>query len=143
MPGGNKNIKPSDNPKPFKKGVAPNPNGRPKKIYTIIKEMGYSVQDLKSAYAELMWYSIKDLQGLHKDDSKPIIVRIVANQLYLALKNGDMAKIKEIMEYTLGKPTQTTDINVQSEQNIPPPVIQVLTLKSTPKLSENENDIEE
>lgn len=143
MPGGNKNIKPSDNPKPFTKGNNANPNGRPKKIYTIIKEMGYSVQDLKSAFAELTWYSIKELQALHKDDSKPIIVRIVANQLYLALKNGDMAKIKEIMEYTLGKPTQTTDINVQGEQNIPPPVIQVLTLKSVPKLSENENDIEE
>lgn len=115
MPGGNKNIKPSDNPKPFKKGVVQNPNGAPKKIYTIIKEMGYSANDMKAAFGELSWYNVDELKNLHADNSKPMIVRIVANQIYLALTKGDMSKIKEILEYTLGKPSQGIDVTTQGE----------------------------
>lgn len=138
--GGYKNIKPSDNPKPFQKGNKMSP-GRGKKIYTIIKEMGYNADDMKTAFGELSWYSLKELNDLNKDVTKPAIVRIIANQIYLALQKGDMNKIKEILEYTLGKPTQTNDVNVKSDTPLAPPVIQVVTLKDAPKLSENENDI--
>ena len=108
MPGGYKNIKPSDNPKPFPKGVKSG-TPPPKKIYTIIRELGYGIHDLKAAFKELAWYTLDDLKELHTDGTKPIIVRIVANQMFLALSKGDMSKIKEILEYTLGKPEQKID----------------------------------
>lgn len=118
MPGGNKNIKPSDNPKPFKKGVVQNPNGAPKKIYTIIKEHGYSGEDVKTAFGELSWYTLNELKDVHKDNTKPIIVRIVANQLFLALSKGDMSKIKEILEYTLTKPVVKSEVVTEQKHTV-------------------------
>jgi hypothetical protein len=119
MAGGYKKLRPEDNPKPFQKGNNANPNGAPKKIYTIIREMGYSANDLKTSFAELTWYSIKELETVKDDPDKPAIVRIVANQLLIALKSGDMNKVREILEYTLGKPKQETDVNIKETSSIP------------------------
>ena len=108
-----------DNLKPFKDGDDPRRNlgGRPKKIYTIIKEMGYTADDIRGAFKEMMFYTLDDLKKVHKDESKPVIVRIIANQLYLALKKGDLSKIKDIMERVLGReplPIKTPDVPVDS-----------------------------
>lgn len=83
-----------------------NKNGRPKKIYTVVKEKGYSKDDLKTALNEIAWYDESDINEALNDKKKPHIIRIVANQLKEAFDNGDWAKIKEIMEHVLGKPTQ-------------------------------------
>ena len=69
-----------------------------------------SKDDIKTAFGELVWYTVKDLQELYKDDTKPAIARIIANQIGLALKKGDMTKIKEILEHSLGKPHQTQEV---------------------------------
>ncbi len=88
-----------------------NKEGRPKKIYTVIREAGYSVDDMKTAFGEVAWYDLKELKKIHEDESKPVILRILANQFYQALKRGDWNKIKEILEHTIGKPTQPVDFS--------------------------------
>ena len=95
-----------------------NKEGRPKKIYTIIKEMGYSADDIKTAFNELGFYQINQLDKVSNDDTKPIIVRIVAKQFKLAYDDGNWNKIKEILEHVIGKPVQP--IELPKEINIPP-----------------------
>jgi hypothetical protein len=139
MSKGYKKIQPSDNPKPFVKGQSGNPDGRPKKIYTIIKEMGYSADDMKSVFKELCWYTVNELKELFKDENKPAIVRIVSNQLWLSLSKGDMGKAREILEYTLGKPTQSSELEIKG--NTPLPIINVYN--SQIPLSSNEDEVKE
>ena len=92
-------------------GQSGNPNGRPKKIYTILKEKGYSKSDTVAAFKELSWYTVPELKEVANDDAKPIIVRIVARVLFKALQKSDWTKIKEIMEHTIGKPTQRVEMD--------------------------------
>jgi hypothetical protein len=106
MPGGNCNIRPEDCTNGFDKNPQNRGNGRKKKIYTILKEKGYQADDIKTAFGEMAFYTVKELNAVHNDESKPVITRIVANQFYLALSKGDWAKIREILEHTIGKPTQ-------------------------------------
>jgi predicted ArsR family transcriptional regulator len=105
MPGGRGNIKPEDG-KQFSSTRQPKNRGRKKKIYTILKEKGYSGEDIKTAFGEMAWYTLKELKEVHADEKKPVIMRIVANQLFQALKKADWHKIKEILEHVIGKPTQ-------------------------------------
>jgi len=106
MPGGNKNIRGSDNTNGFQKNPQNIGKGRKKKIYTVIKELGYSADDIRIAFGELAFYSLEELKAVHDDEKKPIITRIIANQFFMALKKSDWNKIKEILEHVIGKPKQ-------------------------------------
>ncbi len=86
--------------------------GRKKKTLTVIKELGYSKDDLKAVFGNLIWYSEADLIEVAEAEANPIILRIVARQILAALDKCDLAEIKELLEYTLGKPTQQIDANV-------------------------------
>lgn len=104
----------------WKKGQSGNPKGRPKKIYTVLKEKGFSGDDIKTAFGEMAWYTLNELKQVHKDEKKPVIMRIVANQFYLALSKGDWGKVKEILEHTIGKPTQGLEHTGKDGQELPP-----------------------
>lgn len=80
--------------------------GRKKKIYTILKEKGFSADDIKTAMGEMAFYTLPELKSVYDDEDKPVIARIVANQFYQALKKSDWNKIKEILEHVIGKPLQ-------------------------------------
>ena len=99
------------------KGKDPNA-GRKKKIYTILKEKGYGSQDIKTAFKEMAWYTLSELKEVYSDDSKPVITRIVANQFHKAYLKGDWSRIKEIMEYTIGRPVETTKLQVEKSDNV-------------------------
>jgi len=83
--------------------------GRKKKIYTILKEKGYSADDIKTAFGELAFYTLKELKTVSDDEAKPIITRIIAKQFNLAFTNGDWNKVREILEHVIGKPNQSIE----------------------------------
>jgi len=105
MPGGYKNIKPEDGVK-FGEGQSRTGAGRPRKIYTILKEKGFSADDIKTAIAEIAWYDLNELKEVQKDNKNPVIVRIIANQLFAALEKTDWNKVRDIIEHLIGKPSQ-------------------------------------
>lgn len=92
--------------------------GRPRKIYTILKEKGFSADDVKTVFCEMAWYTTEELKAIYDDATKPIITRIVANQFYKALKDGNFVKIKEILEHTIGKPQQPVALSSDNETGI-------------------------
>ena len=90
--------------------------GRPKKIYNVLKNLGYSADDMKTAFFELAFYTETELKAMYDNETKPIITRIIANQFLQALKESDWGKIKEILEHVIGKPNQSTDITTGGEK---------------------------
>jgi len=93
-----------------------NRSGRPKKIYTILKESGFSADDIRTAFGEVAWYNIKDLQALYSDPNTPVIIKVVANAYKQAAKDGKFLFIKDILEQFMGKALQKSeekkDINI-------------------------------
>lgn len=111
-----------NDPKANTAGFRQNPqnigNGRHKKIYTILKEKGYSKDDIETAFKELAFYNEKEIESIHDDENNPVIVRIIAKEYYLALEDGDWNKIKDIIEHIIGKATQkieSKNVNLNSE----------------------------
>ena len=115
MPGGHKNIRPEDNTNGFQKNPQNIGGGRKKKIYTILKEKGYSKDDITTAFGEIAFYTMPELEALSNDESKPIITRILAKQFSLAYKKGDWGKIKEILQHVVGLPKQTTETKIVTD----------------------------
>jgi hypothetical protein len=91
MPGGYKNIKPGDNPKPFKKGQIGNPKGRPK------------LPDLD----ELLALVLGDVK-----QGKTAAQAILEAQRMKAVK-GDTRAAEMLLDRGYGKATQTVDTKTQ------------------------------
>nr|OQX98389.1 MAG: hypothetical protein B6I27_02675 [Erwiniaceae bacterium 4572_131] len=92
-----------------------NKKGRPKKIYTILKNKGFSKDDITTAFKELSFYKLSELKKLFEDDNIPVILRIAANQFKEALQKGDMNKVKEMLEHVIGKPLQKSETDITSK----------------------------
>ena len=91
-----------------------NKKGRPKKIYTILKETGYSKDDIRTIFLELPMYSMDELKNVTKKKEVPALVLIVAKAIEQAINKGDYKQVKEILEQVIGKPEQ----HVKTDQNI-------------------------
>jgi len=109
--------KPFPNPETqFSTTNQPANRGRKKKLLTIIKEMGYTGDDIKTAFKELAFYSLPELVKVSNDNEKPAILRITAEQFITAYKKKDYNRIKEIIQYILGKPLQQIETKNYTEQ---------------------------
>ena len=114
------------NLKSWPKGVSGNPKGRPKKIYTILKEKGYSKDDIRTAFGELLFYTPQELEILEKQNNVPSIVLIVAKAIKRAIYKGDYSIIKDIMEQTVGRAT----LDIKTFDNAPPKKIEIEIIKA-------------
>jgi len=87
----------------FSSSNQPKKNDRKKKIYTVLKEMGFTADDVRTAFGEIAFHNISDVIELAKNEAKPIIVRIAAKAFIKAYEAGDWAQVKDIMEHFIGK----------------------------------------
>lgn len=103
------NINPIPNSKPFKPGETGNPNGRPKRIYTVLKESGYSKEDIGDAFKEIGWQTIEDLQAIVEDETKPVILKVIARAFIKGAEKGDFRYVSEILQHVIGKPKEQSE----------------------------------
>jgi hypothetical protein len=100
------------NIEPYKmqKGETLNPNGRPRKIYTVLKESGYTKDDVRNAFNEIAWADVDELQRLFKDPKSPAIIKVIAHAYKRAIEKGDYRYVSEIIMQSIGKPQEKSDI---------------------------------
>lgn len=75
--------------------------GRKKLLSTIIKEHGYSKDDIKTAFIEVCFYTLNELKQVASDSKKPVIISIIASTFLTAYNTNDYKKIKSIIDYIL------------------------------------------
>ena len=102
----------------FGSGQPTNLGGRKKKIYTILKDKGFSKDDVITAFTEMLFYSIDELKEVAQDKTKPIIMGIVATALRDAYIEGDYKKGKDIIEQVIGRALQRTELTGKDGKDI-------------------------
>lgn len=99
----------NENLKPWKPGQSGNPLGRPRRIYSVLKDSGYSREDIADAFAEVGWQTIDDLQAILDDDSKPAILKVIARAFIKGAEKGDFRYVSEILAHCIGVPGKKAD----------------------------------
>ena len=78
------------NLKPFKKGEVANPNGRPKKYVSLLKESGYKLSEINDTIQAMMAMDMDELKSVWDNKHATILEKTIANAMMTSLKKGSL-----------------------------------------------------
>jgi len=120
------------NLKPAQKGDVRNPNGRPKKISTIIYDVFLQEHNIKLSKSQvdeiiksILARNKSELIELAKNDDLPFWISLVAKKAQMDFERGSIELIEKLFDRVYGKPNQTLDNNIKTDE----PIIITLNLK--------------
>ena len=105
------------NLKPFQKGGDERINlqGRPQKLITQMKEIGYTKSQVEETMLSMLSLSRKELEKIDKGDEYTIMERTIAGALLKGHNNNSLFNLEMLLTRSQGKPKETIDQTIQSK----------------------------
>ena len=97
-----------------------NTQGRPKKVVTKLKELGYSKDDINQTYMNMLGMTRQELEAIDKDKSGQYTIaeQIIAGSLVKAHDKNSLFNIETLVTRVHGKPKETVDQNLKTDEPI-------------------------
>lgn len=95
----------------IKKGQVLNPNGRPRKYVTLLKEQGYKMSEINDTIQTMLSMDLDELADVFKNPKATILERTIANAMRKSLEKGSLYSIETLLSRVYGKPKETADVN--------------------------------
>lgn len=98
-------------PHQMKKGQTLNPNGRPKKFVTLLKEQGYKLSEINDTIQAMLAMDLDELKEVWQNPKATILEKTIANAMRKSLEKGSLYSIETLLSRVYGKPKESADIN--------------------------------
>jgi poly-beta-hydroxyalkanoate depolymerase len=102
----------------FEAGVSGNPNGRPRKYVSLLKEQGYKLSEINDTIQTMMAMDLEELKGVFENPKATILEKTVANAMKKSLEKGSLYSIETLLTRVYGKPKEQMDINTDNKIEI-------------------------
>lgn len=93
------------------KGETMNPNGRPKKYVTLLKEQGYKLAEINDTIQAMLSMDLDELKEVWQNPKATILEKTIANAMRKSLEKGSLYSIETLLSRVYGKPKETADVN--------------------------------
>jgi hypothetical protein len=110
------------NLKKIQKGEIKNPNGRPKKIETILREVFLSEYNVKITKTQtediiksILSKNRSELIELAKNEELPFWISMIAKKATRDYERGSIHLLELLFDRVYGKPRETIDQNIESK----------------------------
>jgi len=110
------------NLKPAQKGEVRNPNGRPKKVETILREVFLDEYNTKLTNGQaqdiikgLLTKSRSELIELAKNDDLPFWISMIAKKATRDYERGSIHLVELLFDRVYGKPKETIDQTIEAK----------------------------
>jgi antitoxin (DNA-binding transcriptional repressor) of toxin-antitoxin stability system len=105
------------NLKPFQKGGDERINlqGRPQKLITQMKEIGYTKSQVEETMLSMLSLSRKELEKIDKGEEYTIMERTIAGALLKGHDKNSLFNLEMLLTRSQGKPKETIDQTIQSK----------------------------
>ena len=100
---------------PFKKGEIANPNGRPRKYVSLLKEQGYKLSEINDSIQALMSMDEEELRAVSLNDAATVLEKTVAKAMLKSLSNGSLFSLDTLLTRVYGKPKEQMDIKTDNK----------------------------
>ncbi len=117
----------------FKKGQSGNPNGRPKKVATKLKGVGYSPKEISDAILILMAKTKSQLEKIAKSSKSTALELIIISAIIKGVKSGKVIDVMALVTRAIGQPVQTVNHGGSALDNL---VINVIGVEPEGKTGE-------
>jgi hypothetical protein len=104
-----------DNLKKFEKGESGNPNGRPKKYVSALKEQGYKNSEINDCILVMISMDLDELKEVWQNPRATILEKTIANALRKSLEKGSLYSIETLLSRAVGKPKESIDHTTNGE----------------------------
>ena len=92
------------------KGETMNPNGRPKKYVTLLKESGYKLSEINDTIQVMMSMTIEELKTVFDNPQATILEKTIANAMRKSLEKGSLYSLETLISRVYGKPKESAEI---------------------------------
>ena len=106
----NKDIEPR-----WQKGESGNPNGRPKKYVSALKEQGYKNSEINDCILVMISMDLDELKEVWQNPRATILEKTIANALRKSLEKGSLYSIETLLSRAVGKPKESIDHTTNGE----------------------------
>ena len=96
--------------KPFEPGESGNPNGRPRKYVTLLKEQGYKLSEINDTIQVMMSMDMDELSDVYKNPKATVLEKTIANAMNKSLQKGSLYSLDTLLTRVYGKPKEKYDI---------------------------------
>jgi hypothetical protein len=98
----------------FPKGVSGNPNGRPRKYVSLLKEQGYKLAEINDSIQALMSMTPNELGEVTSNPNATVLELTVARAIMKSLNNGSLYSMDTLLSRVYGKPKEQVDVQQDS-----------------------------
>lgn len=100
----------------FKAGESGNPNGRPRKFISTLREQGYKLSEINDTLMALLSMDMNELKEAFENPKATVLEKAVAGAIRKSIEKGSLYNIETIITRAMGKPTEqqqhTGEINI-------------------------------
>ncbi len=101
---------------PYKPGQSGNPNGRPRKYVSLLKEQGYKLAEINDTIQAMMSMDLEELKTVWDNPKATILEKTIAAAMRKSLEKGSLYSLETLLTRVYGKPKELVDI--QSDNKI-------------------------
>lgn len=92
------------------KGETHNPNGRPRKYVSQLKEQGYTLSQVNDSIQVLMSMDEAELKEVLSNPKATILEKTVAKAMVTSLNKGSLYSVDTLLSRVYGKPKETSQV---------------------------------
>lgn len=87
-----------------------NPNGRPRKYVSLLKEQGYKLSEINDTIQNMMAMDLEELKAVWDNPKATIMEKTVAAAMRKSLEKGSLYSLDTLLTRVYGKPKETTAV---------------------------------
>lgn len=100
---------------PVQKGEIRNPNGRPRKYVSLLKEQGYKLSEINDTIQVMMSMDVTELKLVYDNPKATILEKTIAGAMNKSLQKGSLYSLDTLLTRVYGKPKEQMDIKTDNK----------------------------